>query len=275
MKKQILIGALTAQALLFSACSDQHGVLTVDGESTTREAFDAYLAHKNVQASTPELKQSQLKRFADREALAKAIENSGRVDTKALDAEVADYKRQIIINRYFSEFVDQNVSDQAVQNYYQQNQAKYASQQAKVSHMLFRVNPEMSEAERLAKQTKARDAKVKVMTGQPFTEVAQALSEDKLSAKKGGSLGWLKTGSISPEFSDLVFNELKKGEVSEPILTTFGYHIVMLDEPPKTVKQPLESVAGQIKYALKKEAKEAEEKRLRDTVKVKINTAAL
>lgn len=275
MKKQIFISALTASVLLLSACSEKPGVLTVEGETTTREAFDAYLAHKNVQAKTAELRQAQLERFADREALAAAILKSGRVDREALEAEVADYKRQVVINRYFSEFVDQNVSDQAVQNYYQQNQQKYASQQAKVSHMLFRVNPEMSEAERLAKQTKAQDAKVKVMTGQPFNEVAQALSEDKLSAKKGGSLGWLKTGSVSPEFSDLIFNKLKAGEVSEPILTTFGYHVVKLDEAPKTVKQPLEAVAGQIKYALKKEAKEAEEKRLKESVNVKMNSLAL
>ena len=92
--------------------------------------------------------------------------------------------------------------------------------------------------------------------------MAAEYSEDLLSAKQGGDLGWLQEGAIDPAFSSKVF-AMKAGELSEPFTTPFGFHVVKLVDGPKVVKQPFESVSGDIRYRLRQEAKQAELERLK------------
>ena len=125
----------------------------------------------------------------------------------------------------------------------------------------------MSEPERKAKLTTAQEAYSKIRAGKDFAQIAKDYSEDKVSAKKGGDLGWLKEGSIDPRFSKTLF-ELEPGSVSEPFETPFGFHIVKLIEGPKVVKRSFETVAGDIRYQLRAKAKNAEIERLMGKVKV-------
>ena len=117
----------------------------------------------------------------------------------------------------------------------------------------------MSETERKAKLTTAQEAYSKIKKGEDFAKVVSNYSEDYISAKKQGDLGWLKKGAIDPRFSE----QLPAFE------TAFGYHIVKLIEGPKVVTRPFDAVKGDIRYQLRNKAKDAELKRLTSLVEIK------
>jgi len=173
----------------------------------------------------------------------------------------------MLIGRYFEEFLKERVTDEAVRNYYATNPDQFQAKKIHVAHILVRTNPGLSETERQALLTKASAIYTKANSQEDFTALAKEYSEDQLSAQHGGDLGWLQEGAIDPAFSTRIFG-MKAGELSEPIVTPFGFHIVKVLEGPQVIKQPFESVAGDIRYRLRQEAKAAELERLKAAAKI-------
>ncbi|MBC5763719.1 peptidylprolyl isomerase [Ramlibacter albus] len=98
--------------------------------------------------------------------------------------------------------------------------------QTHARHILLRPSAELTEA-----QAKARleDVRKRVEAKQAdFAEVAKQISQDA-SARNGGDLGWANPGLFVPEFED-VLNQLTPGQVSEPVVTRFGVHLIQLLE---------------------------------------------
>lgn len=264
IRKKISI-LIISTAILLTGCfdsSDNKTLAKINGETLTQQDLDAYLAVKRIPADQKKLVDDAFNKLLDREIQSSRIEEAGSFDKNTIDMEVAEFKRQLLISRYFERFIKENVSDDAVRNYYASNSDKYTAHQVKVAHVLIRTNRKMSENENKAALSTINEAYSKVMTGQPFADIATKYSDDKLSAKKNGELGWVKRGGIDPRFSDIAF-KLKSGEVSKPFKTAYGYHIVKVLEEPKAVSQPFDSVKGNIRYQLRNEAKAAEIERLR------------
>lgn len=79
-------------------------------------------------------------------------------------------------------------------------------------------------------EAKAQHLREQLLAGElTFAEAAKAYSDDRLSAEQGGSLGWFMWGSMLPEF-EASLRTLKVGEISQPILSNYGYHLIRLDE---------------------------------------------
>jgi peptidyl-prolyl cis-trans isomerase SurA len=100
------------------------------------------------------------------------------------------------------------------------------TEEYKVSHILMRTNP-MENLKSLKK--KFYDIKRKTMEQNNFAEYAQMYSEDKASAIKGGSLGWIEKQLVVPEFRNIMM-KINIGEISEPFKTQFGWHILYLED---------------------------------------------
>lgn len=96
-------------------------------------------------------------------------------------------------------------------------------EQTKVRHILVRVNELVSEAEAKRKLDLLRE---RVIEGADFAELARLNSDDG-SAGKGGDLGWMSKGDLVPDF-ERAMNLLKPGEVSEPVKTPFGLHLIQV-----------------------------------------------
>lgn len=108
--------------------------------------------------------------------------------------------------------------------------------QSHARHILLRTSAQLSEtaaAERLAEYRR------RVQTGKAdFAELAKEHSQDG-SAKQGGDLGWSNPGSYVPEFEE-VMNGLKPGEISAPLVSRFGVHLIQLIERRETKLNPRE-----------------------------------
>ena len=96
-------------------------------------------------------------------------------------------------------------------------------QQTNVRHILLRAREGLSESEARERLRRLRE---RIVTGTDFAEIAKLHSEDA-SSQKGGDLGWVAPGDTVPEF-ERAMNDLKEGEVSEPIQTPFGWHLVQV-----------------------------------------------
>ncbi|HET7729364.1 MAG TPA: peptidylprolyl isomerase [Usitatibacter sp.] len=96
-------------------------------------------------------------------------------------------------------------------------------QQTHVRHILLRAREGLSEAEARERLQRLRE---RIVSGGDFAELARLHSEDA-SASKGGDLGWVAAGDTVPEF-ERVMNALRDKEVSQPIQTPFGWHLVQV-----------------------------------------------
>jgi peptidyl-prolyl cis-trans isomerase C len=255
--KPVVVVVLTVFLL---ACGDD--IATVNGRGVSQAEFDAYLKYKRIAVRDKQQEQRVLDQYLEREALASLIEEEELLDDNGtLQAELDDVRREILISRYFEKFLNEQVSEQAVSNYYNTNAANYEEKKVHVAHILLRTNRTMDEAQRKVKLTTAQEAYSKIKGGMKFDAAAKKYSEDDVSGKKGGDLGWVKQGIIDQAFSERAFS-LKPGEVSEPFETPFGFHVLTVLEEPQVIKRPFDAVKGEIRYQLRNEHKDAEIKRL-------------
>ncbi len=94
-------------------------------------------------------------------------------------------------------------------------------EQTHARHILIKVNESTSEADAKAKIERLRE---RLIAGAKFEDIARANSEDA-SAAKGGDLGWLSPGDTVPDFEHAM-DKLKVGEISEPVRSPFGWHLI-------------------------------------------------
>jgi len=271
MKKRYtqLVIATAISGLLFACSKNEDTVASVDNKNISKSTFNSYLAFKHIDKNSPQQVKAYLTQYVNREGMASAIEKSNFLDEKTIAIELNEFKKEMLISRYFDKFLKEKVSDNAIRNYYATNIDKFSSKKANVAHILIRTNKNMSETERKAKYTLAHEVYSKLKAGEDFSTIVTQYSEDTISAKKAGELGWINEGAIDPVFSKMVFTTLKKDEISTPFQTSFGFHIVKLLAEPSVVKKPLEKVKGDIRFQLRKKAKEEEIKRLMTTVHIK------
>ncbi len=78
-------------------------------------------------------------------------------------------------------------------------------------------------------ETEAQDLKAKIASGTSFEELAKAHSQCP-SGKGGGSLGSFQKGAMVPEFDAVIFSDLPIGDISEPVKTQFGYHLIQVQQ---------------------------------------------
>ena len=256
--------------MVLSACNLTDGsktLATVDGKTITQNEFDAYLKFKRLPATDEKRKAKLLDQYLEKEALAAVIEKEAVLDKDMVSVELNEFRKEMLISRYFESYLKDTVNDQEVENYYNLHAADYESQRVHVAHILIRTNPKMGELERKAKLTTAQEAYSKLRAGEDMAKLAEKYSEDKQSAKKGGDLGWIRQGGIDSRFSKQAFS-LQAGDISEPFETSYGFHVIKVIDGPRTVKQPLSAVKGNIRHQLRDKAKQAEMKRLLGQMKI-------
>jgi len=104
------------------------------------------------------------------------------------------------------------------------NKQKHIVKQTLARHILIRPTEVLSREEARARLQAIQQ---RIKTGEDFASLARASSDDKASAAEGGSLDWVSPGTMVPAFEEEM-NKLKPGEISEPFLTQFGWHIVQV-----------------------------------------------
>ncbi len=142
-----------------------------------------------------------------------------------------DIKEQLVARKMRQEVLNEiEVSPEEVKEFYEgipRDSLPYFSTQVKVSQIV--KIPKVGRVQKEKVQNELLEIRDRIINGESFEILATLYSEDPGSAQNGGNLGFVGRGAFQPEFEAEVF-KLKPGEISMPIETQFGYHIIQLIE---------------------------------------------
>ncbi|WP_180139169.1 peptidylprolyl isomerase [Desulfoluna butyratoxydans] len=151
-----------------------------------------------------------------------------------------------------------SVSDEEVADAYEANLARYQTPETvEASHILIKVADEATDEEEAAARKRADEVYAKATAeGADFAELAKTLSEGP-SAKDGGRLGAFDRSSMVKPFADKAF-AMAEGEISEPVRTQFGWHVIKLEKKNPATEKSLAEVSDEIRQGLVDEQAEAD-----------------
>ncbi|WP_174616204.1 peptidylprolyl isomerase [Virgibacillus ihumii] len=228
MKKLVAAATLTAAVFTLSACTsgdDSEAVVETNAGDVTKEEF--YQAMKDRYGETV------LRELVTVEVL----EDKYEVTEKEIDQEINKVKEQL--GDKFETVLQQQgykneeafrkvIKISLLQEAAVAEDIKITEKELKQKYE--RMKTEIQASHILVKDKKtAKEVKQKLENGADFAKLAKEYSTDKGTAKKGGQLGYFSTGKMVPEFEDAAYN-LKVGEVSDPVKSQFGYHIIKVTD---------------------------------------------
>ena len=147
-----------------------------------------------------------------------------------------------------------DVDEADILRMYEDNPDRYRQPGSRsASHILLSVSPDAADAQIDQVRQRASEIVARARGGESFASLAEVNSDDKGSAKRGGELGVIRPGTMVKPFEDAVF-VMGEGEISEPVRTQYGFHVIRLDRITESRVQPLDQVRSEI---------EAEVRRLR------------
>jgi peptidyl-prolyl cis-trans isomerase D len=154
-----------------------------------------------------------------------------RAEVHANDAQVKDFAAK---------------NGDRVEQYYKANQAKYdKKKRVRARHILAKVEPNAPAEQAEAAKKKIEDAAARVKKGEDFAKLAKELSDDAGSKDTGGELGLFGEHVMAKPFEDAAF-KMKKGELSEPVRTQFGWHLIQVEDVVEPEKISLEKATPDI-----------------------------
>ena len=152
---------------------------------------------------------------------------------------------------------DVSLTQQEIQGYYDQHRDDYRQpEQVKVSHILIKTPLPGSDGKIDQKavdeaRKKAEDVLKQVKAGGDFAKLAEKYSEDT-TAKSGGELGWIGRGRTVPEFEKVAFS-LPKGQTSDLVKSSYGFHIIRVEDKQEAHAKLLAEVKDEIEGKLREQ----------------------
>src|SRR5215475_12099520 len=151
---------------------------------------------------------------------------------------------------------DVKVTPDDLRAYYDQHRDQYrVPEQVKVSHILIKTplpgpDGKVDDKGVAEAQHRAEDLLKQLKSGAKFETLAEKYSEDPGSAKQGGSLGWIGRGQTVPEFEKTAFS-LPKGQMSDLVKSSYGFHIIRVDDKQDAHMKSLDEVKSEIEPQFK------------------------
>lgn len=196
-------------------------LMTVDGQPVTRGEFEAIYKKNNKDAPvTREALDEYLELFINYKLKVREAEVLGMDTIRKFRNELEGYRKQLA-RPYL---IDRELNEALMREAYERMQ-----QEVRASHILVQVAPDAAPEDTMAAWKRIMGLRDRVVKGEDFAAVARGLngSEDPSAAKNGGDLGYFSALQMVYPFESAAFG-LKVGEVSNPVRTRFGYHIIKL-----------------------------------------------
>lgn len=217
MKRNIiLIAGLAFSTCAFSQINDPI-LMKINNKGVTRSEFE-YIYNKNNSNNGLDKKSldEYINLFVNFKLKVAAAEAEGVDTTKVFLDEFLGYRQQLAKSYLTDESVDETnariIYDRLKEN-------------VEASHILIRCKSDASPVDSLNAYCKAERARQRIMNGEAFDKVARELSEDPSAKQNGGNLGYFTALQMVTPFEDAAFS-LNKGEVSKPVRSDFGFHII-------------------------------------------------
>jgi peptidyl-prolyl cis-trans isomerase C len=242
-------------------------VVATVGDDTITEADLSFaaedLAQELSQMPPAEQRAFLVRVLIDMKVMSKAAKDAG-MDATPLFQQRLDYLEERALRRvYFSDAIANTVTEDAVR-------AKYAEYVA-----AFKPAPEIHASHILVKTKEEADAiEQQLKDGGDFAAIAKEKSIDP-GAANGGDLGFFSKGMMVGPFEDAAFALTDVGQISAPVESQFGWHIIKLEEKRESSPPPIEQIGQQLQQQLLMSTFDGVVAKLMDGVKIDIPDATL
>ena len=228
MKKQLILAAWLLNALTITAqTASDPIIMTVAGTAVPRSEFE-YSYNKNNTDGVIDKKsvEEYVDLFVNYKMKVKAALDARIDTTQAFLTEFAQYRDQQVLPTLVT---DDDMLAEAHKVYDQTVESIGPEGLISLAHILIRIPQKASED--VQQQAKVRIDSIygALKAGADFEKLAKDLSQDPGSARRGGLLGWVSRNQTVKEFEDAAF-ALQPGEMSKPVLSPFGWHIILMKE---------------------------------------------
>ncbi len=258
VSRSTLFAALLLVAAGAQAADADKPVALVNGVAIPQARVDLRVnvaATQGGQPDSPELRKAVRDDLINLEVLSQAAVKEG-LDKHSDTAQQLELARQsVLAGAFVQDYVNKHPIDEAVlKQDYEAMKARVGDKEYKLSHILV---PTEEEAKAIAKRVKK----------EAFSKVAKQKSQDPGSKDKGGDLGWSVPANYVQPFGEAVV-KLKKGQISEPVQTQFGWHVIKLEDTRELKVPTFEEIKPRLEQRRKQEAVQKAIADLRSTARI-------
>jgi peptidyl-prolyl cis-trans isomerase C len=217
---------------------------------------------------SPNAKKDYLVQFVtDMILMSQAAEAKKMGDTLEFKRKLAFNREKLLMEQLLQKAAKEALTDKAMHDVYDEA-AKQMGQEQEVHarHILIRAAAGDDKASKEA-EDKIKAIIVRLKKGEDFTKVASEITEDPSGKANGGDLGYFSKEQMVPEFSDTAF-KLDKGQISEPVKTQFGWHVIKVEDKRVKPVPPFDEVKPQIENYVQRKAQAELVTSLRAGVKI-------
>ncbi len=200
----------------------------------------------------PQLKKQLLERWVQLNLMAMEARKENLQDKPDVKKRIEEMTNALLAQEYMRENISDKakVSDSEIKAYYNKHKSEFMQpEQVRARHILIKVPANADKKKWEEAKKKALEIRAKILKGESFSKLAQKYSDDPGSKARGGDLGYFRKGQMVPEFEKTAFS-LKKGQISQPVKTTFGYHIIKLEDRKPSKQRSLKEVKQEIRQKL-------------------------
>lgn len=255
----MLCGQITPTPAAPPKPTDDPVVMSVGSEKITKSEFERIIEALPPQTRTQLQAPGARRKLAEQLAELKSVAREARLrkidEDPIVREQLSIQTDQILANALFQNLATNvKIDDAAVKAYYDAHKSDYET--VKARHILIRMQgsrvplrpdeKDLTDAEALAK---AQEIRKRLVAGESFAMLAKSESDDTGSGNNGGDLGSFSHGQMVEAFEKVAF-ALPVGQISEPVKTPFGYHIIQVQEHST---QTLEEARADIEKKIKPE----------------------
>ncbi len=244
----LALGAGAVFAFAGAASADPKVLATVDGQPITED--DLAVAMADIGPGLPQkLEGAQRQKYVldyliDLRLAAKKAESEKLDQSPEFAKKLAYYRDKLAMEELLGSVAKAATTEEAERKAYDEAaKAEPPQEEIHARHIL------------LPTEEEAKKALARVKGGEDFAKVANEMSKD--TGGDGGDLGWFTKDRMVPEFSDAAF-KLKKGEISDPVKTQFGWHIIQVEDTRTKTFPPFEQLKDQAAHYVAQKAESDE-----------------
>jgi len=256
----LLLAALASVALTGAACAQSSDPVVARVNGTEIHSSDLAIAEEEVGSNLPPMpaegKRDYLVTYvSDMILVAKAAEDKKIADDADFKRRLAYLRNKLLMETMLHTEMKSAVTDSAMHKVYDEAAKQMADEkEVHARHILVESEDE------------AKAVLAELKKGTDFAELAKIKSKDP-GASEGGDLGYFTKDQMVPEFAEVAF-KLEPGQMSDPVKTAFGWHIIKVDEKRNRPIPPFEQVKDQIQTFVARKAQAEVIAKLREGAKI-------